>query len=66
MVIEVLEDEYAEVLRRIPGSERLRQLDDMYVFARQMTFARIRSAHPDWTVEEVEREISRSIADAAD
>lgn len=66
MVIEVIDDAYADVLRVIPGPERVRQLDDLYLFARQMTAARLRSKHPDWTDEQIEAGVSRSIADAAD
>ncbi|HVZ95035.1 MAG TPA: hypothetical protein VG797_11055 [Phycisphaerales bacterium] len=66
MAIEVIDDKYAEVLRHVPGPERVRQLDDLYLFARQMTKARIQERHPDWPDELVEREVSRAIADAPD
>ena len=43
--------------RRMTVAEKLDDLAQMYQFARQLTATGVRMRHPDWSAEEVEREV---------
>jgi hypothetical protein len=62
MVIEVMDDQMAEIVRKMSGAERLRIADEMYSSARRMLVSYLRSEHPDWTEEQVQHEASRGIS----
>ncbi len=64
--IEVISDEEAAILRRLPGSRRVAMLDEMVEFGRQLMLSRLRETHPDWTDEERRRELARRIARATE
>ncbi len=49
-----------DIQRRLTGAERLRLAFEMSDLARGLCRARIRQQHPDWTEEQVTREIVRS------
>ena len=49
-----------DIQRRLSGAERLRLAFEMSDLARQLCRARIRQQRPDWTDEQVTREIVRS------
>lgn len=63
--IEVIGDMEAAILRRMGGTRRLAKLDEMCEFGRAMMAAGARYRHPDWTDEQVRREVARIITDAA-
>jgi hypothetical protein len=49
-----------DIQRRLTGAERLRLEFEMSDLARELCRARLRQQHPDWTDEQVTREIVRS------
>jgi hypothetical protein len=65
-VIEVIEDDLADVLRRMSGAQKLRCLDSMFRSIAGMIRCSIREAHPDWSPEQVSRETSKRIARDSD
>lgn len=62
MKIERMDPEMVEVLRRKSGAERLAIAFGMFRSARRMIASQLRSEHPDWDEEAVEREVARRIA----
>ncbi len=48
-----------ERLRRMSGEERVRLAAEWYEAGHDIMAAGIRDAHPDWTEEEVRREVRR-------
>jgi len=65
-VIEVVDDEMADVLRRKTGAERLQIVDALYRAAWQLAESNIRSSHPDWTVVPVRSAVAQRIAGGTD
>jgi hypothetical protein len=59
---EVVDDEMAEVLRAKTPAERLAIGFGLWRSARVMLSAMLRSQHPDWTGERVEREVSARLS----
>ena len=51
--------EQIAVLRSMTGAERLRVAEQLYWSARKLKAAGLRSLHPDWPEEEVQREVTR-------
>jgi hypothetical protein len=64
-VIEVIDDQMAEVIRSKTGAERLRIASGMYASARRMLLSHLRSEHPDWDEKRVQREASRRLSHGA-
>lgn len=60
--IELLDDEMAEILRHKTEAERLRIAAAMYRSARTIIRGAIRTEHPNWSVEQVNREIASRIS----
>lgn len=52
-----------DIRRRMSGAERLHLACEMSDLARDLCRARIRQQHPDWTREQVTRELVRSAFD---
>lgn len=63
--IDVIDDAMAAILRRKTPAERLRIAERMFASARVMLRGAIRASHPDWSVEQVDREIARRISHRA-
>ena len=59
VVVEVMDDAMAEIMRRKTEAERLRMAFDMCESVRGMLLNLLRSEHPDWTEDEVRREAAR-------
>ena len=59
--IEVIDDQMAEVFRRMTPEQRLRMVDQMYLSSRELIAASIRESNPAWDDVQVEREIARRI-----
>lgn len=48
-----------EIERRMTGEERLMRAFEMSMLARELAKAKIRSDHPDWSQEQIGRELLR-------
>jgi hypothetical protein len=57
--IEILDDAMADVLRKKRPAERIRIGFDIWTSAHGMLTAYLKSIHPDWDREHVEREVTR-------
>lgn len=62
---EMMDDAMADILRRKTPAERLRIAGRMWQSARVMLRGAIRTAHPDWSEAQVNREIARRISHGA-
>jgi hypothetical protein len=63
--IEMVDDAMAEVFRAKTGAERLRIASDLFVFARRMLLSHLRTQHPDWSDERINREAARRLSHGA-
>jgi hypothetical protein len=63
--IEILDDQMAELLRSKTEAERFAMIDKFWRFARQLVQAMIVHEHPDWTEEQVRREVARRMSHGA-
>ena len=63
--IEVLDDAMAEVLRRKTPAERIRIGFALWTSARNMLMAHLRTSHPDWSRERLEKEVARRLSHGA-
>jgi hypothetical protein len=63
--IEMIDDDMARVLRAKSGAERLRIASGMYASAGKMLQSMLRADHPDWTDEQVHREVVRRLSHGA-
>jgi len=61
-VIEVIDDDVAEMLRRMSGFDRWAAADAMCKAARELIEWSVRMNHPDWETGQVDREVARRIA----
>jgi hypothetical protein len=61
-VVEVIDEQMAEILREKTGAEKLAIADRMFCAARQLIEASVRALHPDWSGKEVRQEVARRIA----
>jgi hypothetical protein len=62
---EVMDDTMAEVLRRKTPAERLAIGMGMWTYARDLLRAVLRGQHPDWTDEQINREVARRLSHGA-
>ena len=62
---EIISDQLAEILRRKTVAQRLRGVDAFWISARSILRASIRFSHPQWSNNEVNREIARRISNGA-
>ena len=65
MRFDFVDDDMARVLRAKTGAERLQIASDMFSAVRRMMASHLRTEHPDWTEEQVQREVSRRISHGA-
>jgi hypothetical protein len=63
--IEVIDDQMAGVLRRLSGARRLEIASKMHASARTMIRSHITSQHPEWSDEQVIREVARRMLHGA-
>jgi hypothetical protein len=63
--IEVIDDEMAAVIRQKSGAERLAIANGLYLSVRRMLTNHLRSEHPDWSDDQVTREVARRISDGS-
>lgn len=62
LVIEVMDDAMANILRQKTEFERLRIAGRMWKSARVILRAAIHTEHPDWNVDQVNRKIAKRIS----
>jgi Rv0078B-related antitoxin len=63
--ITILDDRMAELLRSKTEAERFAMIDRSWRFARQMIQAMIVHEHPDWSEDQVRREVARRMSHGA-
>lgn len=59
--IEVVDDTVAEILRKKTGQERLEMVWDSWNFFYQWIEAFLKNSHPEWTQEQIQKEIARRV-----
>jgi hypothetical protein len=65
-VVEIIEPMVVESLRRMTPAERLAQAFEMWDFAATMMNSGIRQQRPDWSTEQIQREIRRRVRGSAE
>ncbi len=60
--IEVVDKKVAEILRTKTGQERLKMAWDSWTFFCQRLNAYLRNTHPEWTQEEIQKEIIKRMS----
>jgi hypothetical protein len=60
--IEVVDEKVAEILRTKTGPERLKMVWDSWTFFCQRLNAYLKNAHPEWTQEEIQKEIVKRVS----
>jgi hypothetical protein len=63
--IHIVEDKIAELLQAKTEAERFAMIDRAWRFARQMIQAMIVHEHPDWSEDQVRREVARRMSHGA-
>jgi hypothetical protein len=63
--IEIVDDRVVEILRSKTPAQRLAIADGMWSFARQMIRAIMAREHPDWSEDEIDREVARRMSHGA-
>lgn len=61
-VIEVIDQGMADVLRRKTAAAKMKIANSMWCFARDSNSTMLRSEHPDWSAEEIQREVARRLS----
>ena len=56
---EMIDDQMAEVLRAKTPFERLKMAESMQRMARGLIRDKLRFDHPEWTAEQIDREVAR-------
>ena len=60
--IEVVDDKVAAIMKTKSGPERLRMVWDAWTFFEKRITAHLKSTHPEWTEEQIQREIVRRVS----
>jgi len=60
--IEVIDDQMAAVLRQKSGAERLAIANGLFLSARRMLTSHLRSEHPEWSDDQIAREVARRLS----
>ena len=63
--IEVVDDQMTAVLRSKSPAERLAIAHGMWRSAQRLLDSALRGQHPDWTDEQIEREVARRLSHGA-
>jgi len=64
-VIEAIDDEMAEILRRKSPAEKLAIASGMFAFARRLIFSMLQRDHPDWDQKRILAETARRLSHGA-
>lgn len=59
--IEVVDDKVAEIMRAKSGPERLSMVWDAWTFFEKTIRVRLKASHPEWTEEQILKEILRRV-----
>jgi len=62
---DVVDDAVADILRKKTEAERLAIAFGMWEFARQMIHSVVTAEHPDWSEQEVKRQVARRLSHGA-
>ena len=62
---EMVDDDMAQILRSKTGAERLRIASGMFASARRMISSYLATQHPDWSPEQIQKEVARRISHGA-
>lgn len=60
--IEIVDDRVVEILRKKTPAERLAIADGLWMFARQVIGRIVAREHPDWSEDQVRREVARRMS----
>ncbi len=60
--IEVVDEVIAEILRRKTPAERIRIGFTLWTSVRNMLRTHVKRTHPEWSTEEVEREVKKRLS----
>lgn len=63
--VEVVDDQIAEILKNKTPAERLRIGFDIWESTHRMLLFHVKNTHPEWTPQEVEREVARRLLHGA-
>jgi hypothetical protein len=63
--VEIVDERVAEILRKKTPAERLAIADGLWRFAREMIHAIIAREHPDWSEDEIRRQVARRMSHGA-
>jgi hypothetical protein len=56
-VIEVIDDQMAEIYRRMTPAQRLARANEMWKYARRRLVALLAEAHPEWNLKQINDEV---------
>jgi hypothetical protein len=59
--IEVMDDKVAEIIRAKSGPERLDMVWDAWSFFEKRIKAHLKSSHPEWTEDQIRKELVRRV-----
>ncbi len=59
--IEVVDDRVAEILRKKTGQDRLKMIWDSWTYFNKRLEAYLKNIHPEWTQEEIRKEMARRV-----
>ena len=63
--IEVMDDKIAEIIKTKSGMERLNMVWDAWTFFEKRIRVYLRNIHPEWTEEQIQKEIVKRVAHGA-
>ena len=63
--IEVVDEDMAEVLRQKQPWERIEIGFNLWIDARKMLTSHLAATHPDWTEEQIRRDVARRMSHGA-
>ena len=59
---EMVDDEMVPVLRALTGAQRLEVANRMFLDVQRMLTLKLEADHPDWSPEQIEREVAHRIS----
>ena len=60
--LEVIDDDMVEILRKKSPAERIAIANGMWRFARGMLQQILKREHPEWSADQIEREVARRLS----
>ncbi len=62
----IIDDKYAEILRNMTGEQRVLASAEMFETAVALLRANIKEKHPDWSEEQIRKEIRKRLGNDPD